>query len=90
MSRGSLVAPLRKPLVTRLILFTVFAMLASAPAYAYLDPGTGSILVQALLAALAAGSAAVAAFWSQIRRFISGRRKAAPPDAEAEDDSSPS
>lgn len=76
--------------MSRLILFTVFAVLASAPAYAYLDPGTGSILVQGLLAALAAGSAAVAAFWSQIKRFLSGRRKAARPAAEPEDDSSPS
>ena len=74
----------------RLIVMTLLAVLASAPAYAYLDPGTGSILVQGLLAALAAGSAAVAAFWSQIRRFLAGRRGTAPPADEDEHDSSPS
>ena len=76
--------------MSKLIVLTVFAVLASAPAYAYLDPGTGSILVQGLLAALAAGSAAVAAFWSQIRRFLAGRRGSPPPADENEDDSSPS
>jgi hypothetical protein len=74
----------------RLIVMTLIAVLASAPAYAYLDPGTGSILVQALLAALAAGSAAVAAFWSQIRRFFSERRGSQPPADDGDRDSSPS
>ena len=58
----------------RLIPLAILVLLTSRPAYAYLDPGTGSVLVQGLLAALAVGSAAVAAFWSRIRRFISGRR----------------
>ena len=37
------------------------------------------VLVQALLATLAVGSAAVAAFWSRIKRFLVGRRGARPP-----------
>jgi hypothetical protein len=76
--------------VPRLIVITALAVLASAPAYAYLDPGTGSILVQGLLAALAAASAAVAAFWSQIRRFLAGRRSPEPPVDDTERDSTPS
>ena len=62
----------------RLIALTILVLLASSPAYAYLDPGTGSILVQGLLAALAAASATIAAFWSQIRRYLSGRRNPKP------------
>ena len=62
----------------RLIALTILVLLASNPAYAYLDPGTGSILVQGLLAVLAAASATIAAFWSQIRRYLSGRRKSKP------------
>ena len=73
--------------VPRLIALTIVVLLASRPAYAYLDPGTGSILIQGLLAALAAASATVAAFWSQIRRFLSGRRNSKPP-ADQDDDSS--
>jgi hypothetical protein len=55
-------------------------LLASTPAYAYLDPGTGSMLVQGLLAALAVVSAAVAAFWTRIRQLLSSRRKPADPE----------
>jgi hypothetical protein len=73
-----------------LIVITALALLLSSPAYAYLDPGTGSILLQGLLAALAAASAAVAAFWSQIRRLLYGRRSTEAPTDESEGDSSPS
>ena len=62
--------------------------LAARPVEAYLDPGTGSILVQGLLAGLAAASAMVAAFWSRIRQFLSGRR-ASGASAEREDHDSP-
>jgi hypothetical protein len=65
--------------VHKLIPLTILVLLASRPAYAYLDPGTGSILVQGLLAALAVGSAAVAAFWSRIRRFLPWRQDPRPP-----------
>jgi hypothetical protein len=76
--------------LSRLIVITALAMLLSSPAYAYLDPGTGSILLQGLLAALAAASAAVAAFWSQIRRLLSGRRDSKALADESESDSSSS
>jgi hypothetical protein len=66
--------------MSRLIVVTLFVLLLSRPAYAYLDPGTGSILVQGLLAALAVGSAAVAAFWTRLRQLFSGRRKPADPE----------
>jgi hypothetical protein len=66
--------------MSRLIAVTLLALLLSSPAYAYLDPGTGSMLVQGLLAALAVASAAVAAFWTRIRQLFSGRRKPADPE----------
>ncbi len=71
----------------RLIPLAILVLLASRPAYAYLDPGTGSVLVQGLLAALAVGSAAVAAFWSRIKRFLVGRRGPRPPVDRSEHDS---
>lgn len=76
--------------MSRLITLTILAVLLSAPAYAYLDPGTGSILLQGLLAAVAAGSAAVAAFWSQIRLFFAQRRGSEPPADDGDHDSPPS
>jgi hypothetical protein len=58
----------------RLIAMTVLVLLVSRSAYAYLDPGTGSMLVQGLLAAIAVASAAVAAFWTRIVQLFRGRR----------------
>ena len=69
--------------MSRLIAVTILVFLLSSPAWAYLDPGTGSMLVQGLVAALAVVSAAVAAFWTRIRQLFSGRKKPdrEPPDA---------
>ncbi|HEY6553697.1 MAG TPA: hypothetical protein VI669_10085 [Vicinamibacteria bacterium] len=69
------------PLSGRLISLTVVAGLLASPAYAYLDPGTGSILVQAVLAALAVASAGVVAFWARIRQLFSKKPPDRPNDA---------
>ena len=66
--------------MSKLIAVTLLLVLLSSPAHAYLDPGTGSMIVQALVAGLAVASAAVAAFWTRIRRLFSGRRKPADPE----------
>jgi F0F1-type ATP synthase assembly protein I len=68
-----------------LLVVAILLLLVSSPAYAYLDPGTGSMIVQGLLAALAALSAVVAAFWTRIRRFLS--RRAASERAPGPDES---
>lgn len=45
----------------------LFALIAPAQAHAYLDPGTGSLLLQGL----AAGFVAVLAFWGRLRKTFS-------------------
>lgn len=42
----------------------------SAPAWAYIDPGTGSLLLQGLLGSLAIAGAAVARFRGHIARYL--------------------
>jgi hypothetical protein len=64
----------------KLITILLVLTLSSTPAYAYLDPGTGSMLVQAVVAGLAVVSAAVVAFWTRIRQLFSGRRRPADPE----------
>jgi predicted dinucleotide-binding enzyme len=59
--------------MSKLTVLTVLVLLVATPAHAYLDPGTGSILVQALLAGLAVVSAAVATFWTRIRQVFTRR-----------------
>ena len=49
-----------------LALFLVF----SHPAYAYFDPGAGSILLQAILAVVFVSASTIGIFWNRIKSFI--------------------
>jgi hypothetical protein len=46
----------------------------SAPAFAYLDPGTGSILLQGVLGALAAIGIALKIYWHRFLKLIGVRK----------------
>ena len=52
-----------------LLIFIFFA--PSANAYAYLDPGTGSMIIQALLGVLAAVGAYITLYWRKFKNLIS-------------------
>lgn len=51
------------------------SLLVIAPAAAYIDPGTGSMVFQAIIAAVIAIPVAIAAFWSRITGFFSRRKR---------------
>jgi hypothetical protein len=61
----------------RVILLWIAVQLAgfSTAAHAYLDPGTGSILVQSLLAGIAGAAAVLSLYWQRIKAFFTNRRK---------------
>ncbi|HSA81057.1 MAG TPA: hypothetical protein VLE23_09550 [Geminicoccaceae bacterium] len=44
-------------------------------AYAYLDPGTGSMLLQGLIAGIAAASVVLGGYWSKVKAFFSSTPK---------------
>ncbi|MFB3045154.1 MAG: hypothetical protein ACE10A_02410 [Acidiferrobacterales bacterium] len=46
-------------------------VLYASPAHAYLDPGTGSIILQGLLAGIAAAMAAAGLYWARVKNFFS-------------------
>lgn len=48
--------------------------LFSNPAYAYLDPGTGSMIVQMIIGVIAGASVAIGAFWGKIMAFFNSFR----------------
>jgi hypothetical protein len=55
----------------------------SKNADAYLGPGTGSMLLQALMAAFAGGFVVMRAYWSERKRLFTSSKKAAKkPNAE--------
>ncbi len=56
---------------TKLISFfiIVVAMLPTK-AFAYLDPGTGSIILQAILGFIAAAVASISIYWTKFKLFL--------------------
>ena len=49
----------------------IIIFLYPSTSYAYLDPGTGSILLQAILGAIAAGFMTISIWWQKFKSFIS-------------------
>ena len=59
--------------------------LAAEPAFAYLDPGTGSMLLQVILGGVAAVGVALKLFWHKIRVAVGLSKKPAPESASEDD-----
>lgn len=59
-----------KRVVFAMIFGSTVLLLVVDQAYAYLDPGTGSMFVQAVLAGIAAVSVTVGIFWQKLRNFF--------------------
>ena len=51
----------------------ILMMTASAPAYAYIDPASGTLLLQALIGGAAAAILVIRNFWGRIKTFFGGR-----------------
>ena len=71
-----------KVLDLRILLAVLVLCAAPADAFAYLDPGTGSLLLQGLIASVATGIIVLRARWHQFRDFI--LRKPKTPDSRAD------
>jgi hypothetical protein len=59
-------------------LFTLYVSLLflgffSKPAFAYLDPGTGSYVVQVLIGVVLAASVTIKVYWKKITNFFTKR-----------------
>ena len=56
-------------------------LLGSAPsAFAYLDPGTGSMLLQVILGGIAAVGVVIKLYWHKLRAAVGLAKKADPED----------
>jgi hypothetical protein len=67
--------------VMRVIFTFVLLLIPVVSAYAYVDPGTGSMIIQAVIAALVGGGAILGAIWARVFRRR-GRRDDDQPDME--------
>ena len=61
-------------------------LMASFPAQAYLDPGTGSVILQAIIATVVAGLATMRLWWDKLLNLFSSRKD---PSADDNDSSQP-
>lgn len=50
------------------------SLLVITPANAYIDPGTGSVVFQAIIAGALATAVGVKVFWQRIRSFFSSSK----------------
>ncbi len=59
-----------------LISSATFAVLSlnAIPAYAYLDPGTGSLIIQSIIGAVAAVGVTMKLYWHKIKLLFSGKQ----------------
>jgi|TARA_B110000093_G_C12552374_1_gene238419 uncharacterized membrane protein len=57
-------------MINKTILFLSFFLFTSS-AHAYLDPGTGSIILQAIVGAFAAFFSTLYIFWEKVKIFFS-------------------
>ncbi len=53
-----------------IILFTLSNLLFSTKTFAYIDPGSGSILLQAIIATIAGAGTAISIYWNKIKLFF--------------------
>lgn len=60
------------------------ALLASTPAWAYLDPSTGSMVISAIVGLFASLALAVKTYWYKLKRLFrrGGKAGEAPPASE--------
>ncbi len=61
----------------------VLLLLMAESAFAYLDPGTGSMLLQVILGGIAAVGVALKLFWHKIRIAVGLSKKPAAEDESA-------
>ena len=70
-----------KYLISLVSLVVVLLVLTPCTAYAYLDPATGSMILQIVVAVVAAGLVMFKAFWHKIRGLF-GPSRPEPVDKE--------
>ena len=59
-------------------LIGLLVVLTPTTAYAYMDPGTGSMLLQGLIGGIAAGLLIIKLYWRRLRAVFSPKETTAP------------
>ena len=57
------------------LVLLIAALLAPATAHAYVDPGTGSLALQGIIAAVLGLGLTLKLYWRRIRKRLTGKRE---------------
>ena len=69
-------------LMTTSVVLALFYLIFPQKAHAYLDPGTGSYVIQLLLATLFGAAFVVRLYWKNIKTFFANRFSKRPQDGK--------
>jgi len=61
--------------MNKILIINIFILVTANNAHAYIDPGSGSIIIQAILGGIAAVGTTVTIYWSKIKKFFSKNKK---------------
>ena len=65
------------------VIISAVLMLIATDVFAYLDPGTGSMLLQVILGGIAAVGVALKLYWHKLRAALGMAKKTNPEDESA-------
>lgn len=71
-------------LITLVIMVGAWLIVFPSTVHAYVDPGTGSYVLQIIVAGIAAASFGLKIFWTRIKMFLSGKKPAPQPDNDGD------
>jgi len=66
-------------------LLLLFSLSAAFNAYGYIDPGTGSLIIQSIIGAIAAIGVTLKIYWHKLHLIFSKRQTSAEEDTKLED-----
>ena len=69
----------------KFLYLTIGLISYASPAYAYLDPGTGSMLVQGLIGGIAVVMSFFSIYWQKVKTFFSKEKEEEEEEEEEED-----
>jgi len=72
-------------LITTLAVLALFYLISPQKAYAYLDPGTGSYILQLIIATALGAAFAIKVYWKKIKTFFANRSSKRPREGEDDD-----
>jgi hypothetical protein len=66
---------------TKLLIAAILLLISAAPLFAYIDPGTGSYIIQMLIAGFLAAGFVIKTQWRRLAAFFKERSKVKETDA---------